>query len=84
MAATSLSRLVSQTGTKTFAPTPVSGKKQADCETCLEMLDFRSPWQLIRNRRGNPLGTLIVDLDSINEYRKKTIKENQQRQPQSH
>ena len=45
MAATSLSRLVSQTGTKTFAPTPVSEKNQAGCETCLEMLDFRSPWQ---------------------------------------
>ena len=38
----------------------------------------------IRNRCGNPLGTLIVDLDSINEYRKKTIKESQQQQPQSH
>ena len=45
MAGTSLSRLVSQTGTKTFAPTPVSEKKQASSEACLEMLDFRSPWQ---------------------------------------
>ena len=45
MAGTSLSRLGSQTGAKTFLPTPISEKHKAGSEACLEMFDFRSPWQ---------------------------------------
>ena len=36
----------------------------------------------IQRRCGNPLGTEVVDLDEINEYRIKVIKEKQQQQQQ--
>ena len=62
MAGTALSRLVSQTGAKTFVPTPISEKNQAGCETCLEIFDFRSGFlnKCVEKLNSRDLTSLVI------------------------
>ena len=62
MAGTLLSRLGSLAGTKTFVTAPVSEKKKASSEACLEMLDFPRPLnytQVLDDETGPGRGQLL-------------------------